>query len=211
MGENALEPHTEPAGEKAEMAKGASNRVKKPQRRISGKAFGMSLAASLILLLGSGGYLAWSYQNYAEQFDRAVTVKEILDAEIEADAVIAAQEKAAKAAISAAAMIAKAAEVEASNMALEGYSAAGNGLNYRFAEDSEFTCGNYDCTVVVVTTGSKTCSGVYLEANLIRNGTVVGFVNDTAGYLGKYSVAVLTLEDYQSTGGDFQITKVSCY
>ena len=201
----------EPARENSEVDAEVPIKTKRQRRRMPGKAFGFALAPALILLLGSGGYLAWSYQNHAEIVDHATVVKAVFDAEVEADAVIAAQAKAVAAAAAAAARVAKAAADEAATMALAGYSPAGDGMYYRFAEDSEFSCGYYDCTAVVVSTASTTCSGVYLEANLIRNDVVVGFVNDTAGSLGKYSVAVMMLEDYQDTGGAFRITKVNCY
>ena len=209
--DDSMESSVEPAAENSDVAEGMPIKTSRRRRRMPVKAFGFTLAAALILLLGSGGYLAWSYQNHAEIVDHATVVKAVFDAEVEADAVIAAQAKAVAAAAAAAARVAKAAADEAATMALAGYSPAGDGMYYRFAEDSEFSCGYYDCTAVVVSTASTTCSGVYLEANLIRNDVVVGFVNDTAGSLGKYSVAVMTLEDYQDTGGAFRITKVNCY
>ncbi|WP_146071797.1 hypothetical protein [Cryobacterium sp. Y50] len=193
------------------VAEEAHVKTKRWQRRVSGTTFGLALSGALVLLMGSGGYLAWSYQDFSQVVDRATATKAVFDAEVEADAVIAERKRVAKIARDGAAMIAKAAEVEAAKMALDGYSPAGDHVYYRFANDEEFTCGYYDCAAVVITTTWTTCSGVYLEANLVRNEVVIGLANDSAGYLGENSTAVLTLEDYQDTGGAFQITTVNCH
>lgn len=95
-------------------------------------------------------------------------------------------------------------------MAGAGFKPAGNGLYYRWAKRSEFTCGYWDCAVIGVVTASETCSGVYVEANITRGGAAIGMTNDTVGALGPWDTAVLTLEDY--VGGDgFELTKINCW
>lgn len=81
---------------------------------------------------------------------------------------------------------------------------------FRFADDEEFTCGQWDCTVVVVVTKDGCPNGVYVEASVLQGETVVGLANGTIGALLAREVGTTMLEDISGSGDTFRVSKVKC-
>jgi hypothetical protein len=176
---------------------------RRKRRTVGPRTFWSLLAVTALIALASGVALYFSYPAYDTRAAELVVAEQKLDAHVEQKA----KDLAARNLI---ASEKKKAEDEANVFASIGYESAGNGLYYRWANPDEFTCGNWACAAVFVTTGSAACSGVYVEANIMSGNMVIGFTNDTVGALGPSSVAGLMLEDY--VGGDsFKITQVNCW
>jgi hypothetical protein len=184
--------------------------VNQPRRRlrISRGSTTMLLVIGLVALGASGYYLSWATNETASENQR---LTEASDRFAEQQEELAAQQRIADRAAAVVAAEAKRVTAEEQMMAREGYEPAGNGLYYRWAELSEFTCGYWDCLYLYVLTGSASCpNSVYVEANIMSGSTAIGMTNDTVGGLGPYSSASLLLEDY--VGGDsFQLTEINCY
>lgn len=81
----------------------------------------------------------------------------------------------------------------------------------KFADKSDYTCGNYPCSYYVVRSFEGCPTALYVEANIEADGVVVGTTNDMLGGLQPNQTAAVHLEDYVGGGNSFRITDVSCY
>lgn len=86
-------------------------------------------------------------------------------------------------------------------------------LYMRWAENDEFTCGNYDCAVLFFETATSCYGGVYVRASILDGDHVVGWTNGTTGGFDSDQTASLMLENYQRFEGDigFEVTDVRCH
>lgn len=92
-----------------------------------------------------------------------------------------------------------------------GYETAESGNLYvKFADSSEYSCGNYDCIGIYIH-NIKPCSGMlYVEANIMSGGAAVGMTNKTFGAVPANNDSSAVLEDYTDAGDGFRISKVTC-
>lgn len=106
------------------------------------------------------------------------------------------------------------AELQDEHMALPengGWSVAESGnVYYRFLDDDEFSCGNYDCVGVAVAAIEGCPGGVYIEAAIESGGVVVGRTNEVLGALDPEQVGAALLEDVRDIGDTFKITEINC-
>jgi len=83
-------------------------------------------------------------------------------------------------------------------------------LYLRYGEPDEFTCGMWDCLMVVVYSRTGCPGGVYVEAAIERDGVVVGWTNDVVGALSPDQTGTGFLDDIEGTGGTFRVNEVVC-
>jgi hypothetical protein len=176
-------------------------------KRLRLRTFILITAAGVLLAGGSASYFLFNYNvAQAAWVEQAELNDEVIE-KIAED--IAAAADAAERAADQAAADAEAA-LDASYLE-QGYYSWGDGLYYRWADPSEFTCDYFSCLHVYVTTSYLSCSSVYVEASILSGSVNVGYTNDSTGYLGAGQTAELTLTDTSDGGNVFSITEINCW
>lgn len=84
-------------------------------------------------------------------------------------------------------------------------------LYYRYLKNSEFNCGYFDCFGVAVFSVNGCPGGVYIEASLLLDETVVGMTNERLGSLRPDEVGTGIFDITNDYSNMHRIEKVSCY
>lgn len=83
-------------------------------------------------------------------------------------------------------------------------------LYYRDLEDSEFTCGRYNCFGIAVYSVKGCPGGVYVEASLLKDDVVVGMTNERLGALLPDETGSAVLDIRYDDVYEYRIAKVNC-
>jgi hypothetical protein len=78
-----------------------------------------------------------------------------------------------------------------------------------YSKDLEAKCGDSTCFPFIVVT-NKDCNSLYIQANLLRNGVVEDWTNDSAQGISKGQPVKMKLQFTGRTSGDIDYTDVSC-
>ena len=98
------------------------------------------------------------------------------------------------------------------NMVASGWTLAESGnLFWRWADDSNVTCGTYPCSGVEVRTGARGCpGGVYVEAAIMNGETSIGRDNEITAGLRDNASAAIILKNYLGYGDSLRMSDVHC-
>ncbi|WP_343924237.1 hypothetical protein [Rhodoglobus aureus] len=132
---------------------------------------------------------------------------------LERAAALAEERAEAEAKAEAARIEAEAAELAKrdAKFAEAGLTPAGNDVYYMFADQSNYTCGYWDCAYVVLLAMSGCPNSLYVEAAVTRNGVDIGLANHLAAAVPVEGQVNAHLEDFSGSGDGFRITKVNCF
>lgn len=193
-----------------------------PPKRWSIARASVVIVSSATLVLGAGGFAAWSYvqaDNAEASYDAAkkrlkvaqderdlaqADHDERVAAEREAADVKAREERERKAALEAQAS-------QDSFYASIGYENVGNNVYFHWLDPSEYSCGNWDCGGFAVIAVDGCPSGLYLEAGIMSGGTQVGWTNNAFAGLAPGGTAAGVFEMISASGDSFSLTDVNCY
>ncbi|WP_166871494.1 hypothetical protein [Salinibacterium sp. ZJ450] len=162
---------------------------------------------SAALFLAGGGLLAYGY-GFASNATAAYQTK-AAEVEAEQEAFDRAQ-RAQESAERAVAADTRQREEDDARWAALGYSPAGEGIYYQFADPADFSCGRWDCVYVSVITTSNCPGGVYVEAAVMRNGVAIGMANHLAAGAAPFTTIAALLEDFSDAGDSFELSKINC-
>lgn len=93
----------------------------------------------------------------------------------------------------------------------QGWSVAQSGELYFKAIDPDSTsCGHYDCLWYNVQSTSGCASGVYIQADIMSNGTAVDWTNARSASIHAGEAVAVKLEDVRGLGDAFRVSQVDC-
>ncbi len=73
------------------------------------------------------------------------------------------------------------------------------------------SCDYFTCWQIRVLSRDGCPDGVYAELNILSGDTVIGYTNDSLGYLGPGETALLTLTDTNENSTSGRLTDLTCY
>lgn len=93
----------------------------------------------------------------------------------------------------------------------EGWKVVQSGELYVKAADAgSFTCDHYKCLWYQVQSMSGCPGGVYIKADIVSNGTAVGWTNAFSPSIKPGETVAVKLEDIEGTGDAFRLSEANC-
>lgn len=92
----------------------------------------------------------------------------------------------------------------------QGYENMGSNVYFRWLEDSEYSCGNWDCAGFAVVAADGCPGGLYLEAAIMSGDSQVGWTNETFAAIPAKGSAAGIFEMVAATGDSFTLSEVYC-
>ena len=107
------------------------------------------------------------------------------------------------------------AQIRDEGMEHDGFMVYQSGETYlRFLTDEESAqnpCGRYDCVDVIIMSVSGCQGGFYVRADILSNGTPVGWTNEMTASSQEREQILVRLEDYRDIGDEIRVTEINCH